>query len=1239
MCINKFIHFYKIRSKIIGYARSFVLIILLYSVSCYASFWDGLSQCLSNPCNCGYGTEYEWWNGKRYDKGDENPLCPPYNKGRDDNTCIVQFDYPGIYTPWYLQYCAESTSESNYFAPKIRVRYQACNSAVCWTNSTILNWDGDCVNWPTAYAIPLLRVCARIALPAMPGELGADPTPADPGYTVGHHLNSQGAVEEDSQFIGDDNTPIMLIKPKLCAYKDPSLIDTVTTIGALGIDLMDYNPDNQPLHNTGGLHPIAKILIFLAGSSSSNNKSLTDMVGTLLDSIGDTVVPGLDLFKTIFDAIGAMIQYTGNIFIAILKEFGQFNRVVDSYNFGCVEIPIGPYPPPYCPKLAPFIPSPSTNAICEIGGVDADGNNIVISSTTDHKCVVSNLVNNFIRNSIRITFDNFVPLCKNGEDPTVTDKCVTIPGTFTGSAIGVHTASAFRDIIPACSKNQNSFCVKTMINTPPCSMLSINSWCAPGFRIAYGSRTGSTSIPSNYFLNDLVGCDQNSGSTCQEVWGVNTGSFIDISLIFPQIERYTTTPLVYNSSLPDTNNNKRNFYAAIRRQSTTITDMPGWASTFQQDSKQICVFGEANDLIGCENRIPMKPKVDISCKTTINTGFFVCQNDGSPCTSATGAQYQNTIDYQSISTAVCANIMNDSNTKMLSCPSTTQVMCRATADDPCANAGSFCISASGTVVSCQSNSTNVCTALGLRCVTSAGTTVSCNGIPSAPKIYACSDPQVKSLGLSCTNDYFLPAFVAALQSGNDITAAVIEPLSVNNDNSIRNYKVNLAGYDFISNVTDENFTQKPFSGPHSINPLSIYGTYKPGPIDNVAAPYAIQSDGSIKTTDGIYLTGLEYVGGNDINIFDGKYIEGGSYTCLQTSSLDRCSAANTTNCVLTNLLNRDTVNCKDFATKLSKYNNLHLCTSADGSYCMLTDSLPAKKDGNGITINDCGNNNYCYTNDQNPDSAVCVISLQNQDRYYPAPNTGAVMTLQDSQYYDLNGTPGAGYDKNMYAIRDKTPVELGLCTTIPKPTCKAITKPSANDGAATWPETAVGTQATGRCQAGYSALNPPRRYCVANAYSMTVAFEKLDQNNSCFEGDIAFTNTHNFPSPYPPERRTKNSYSFGIDQNNTLQLQLATTYTSTLQFNITDVSKIDYFLVTLDYSGVIQEVSLQSAKGTFAIVTQNYSSPGFFQNTSFGITTANGLQNGLNTLTFNFQARDATGAAGFYYLIQYQLKN
>ncbi len=1234
---------------------------MFWSLNCSASFWSAIAKCLKNPCNCGYGTKYELWNRESKDKGDENPLCPPWNKGRDDNTCLTQFDYPGVFIAWYLKHCAEATNESTYFSPKIRLRYQACNIAACWTNSTTLNWDGDCVNWPTAYALPLLRICARIAVPETPADLG-DPLPADPGYTKGRHLNTYGAEEADEEFPGDDGKSVMLTKPKLCAYKDPSLVDTVTTLGALGVDLMDWNPTNQAMHNTGELHPIAKVLIFLVTTVINTGNSLRDMIGSLLDAIGGVIIPGLDLFKVIFDAINAIMDYIGSIFIAILKEFGQFNRVVDSYKFGCVEVPVGPYPPPYCPQLTPFIPSPTTNAICEVGGYS---NNTVIPlmSTSDHKCVVSQLVNNFVRNSIRISFDNFVPLCRNKEDPTKTDKCVEISGPFSGSAKGIHTASGFWDVIPSCTDSPGSVCVRTKIKAPQCNP-GANSWCLSGFRVAYGSSTGKTSVPSNYFINGLVGCDENSGGTCQKVWGVNTGAFIDVSLIFPKIEDgYNMTLLKEDVSLNDTNGNARKLSVVIRRQSTAIADMPRGSETFQQDPKQICVFGDDNDLVGCENRITMKPKVKSKCASSLNSGYFVCQNDGKPCTSSSGTQYQGTVDYQSISSTVCGKIITTSSA-MQACPSPTAVMCKASADATCQNAGAFCISSSGDVVSCQDNSSNVCTNSALKCTSPSGMEVSCSGISSTPKVLGCQeanqDPDVSissELRSKCKNDYFKPAFIVVLKSGKDYTSAVMQPLSVNNFD-IYNYRVNLAGYDFTSNVTDDKFTQKPFSGLKSINPSSIYGDYKPGPDDKTPAPYVVQGDGSLKEVDGVYLTGLEYVGGNDNDpkkpdIREGKYIQGGTFTCLQVSTMDRCSAANTTSCVLAKLLEEDTVNCVDFANKAQSpeyVGKLHLCDSTPGLLekllCVLeVGSLPGINGGAGITIKSCPGGTFCYTNDKNSGREVCKVGLLNNERYKPDPNYNIGASLSDNDFYDLNGSPGAGYDKTKYVLRDKTPVELGLCTTIPRPKCQAITSPDwANGAGATWPETDVGMQAVGKCPSGYSTFAPLTRYCIANASKMTVAFEKLDKDAdgntiSCMPGAVQFSNTHTFPASYA-QKKTANSYEFGTDKSNTVGGP--NTFTSTLQFNIQDLSKVSYFRIAkIGYDDWVQV----KVNGNFVAGQKDFklldidltkADSGQYRSDLGTIDIKSKLQPGFNNIKFEL---NVTGGGSLYYKIEYGIND
>lgn len=636
-----------------------LLFLLSCSCNCYGSAWDDFVAYLSNPCNIpGSGNIIENWHGKTFDRGAENALCPPWNKvdGRYNNTCLVQegFDLPRPFIGAYVRYCAESTPESSYFNPKIRVRNQTCNSIACWTKSKTLNWDGECALWPSPVGLPLLRICARIALPANP-IIG---TPADPGYTLGTHLGFDGYQENDEPYVGVDGQPVYFDQPKLCAYKDPSLIDTLSLINPIGlastalssavtgtnqfvIDIMDYNPKRQILHMTTDLHPLAKILIAIIDVAGSSGKSLGDMLATLLDSINSAIFSsGFNLFKEIFDFLGKVIDYVKEAFTALIKEFGQFNRVVDNYHFGCVEIPMGPFPPPFCPKILPFKPDPTTQPICKL---DAEGK--VIDSSSDDKCVISPLVNNLINNSIRVTFDNFVPLCRNGENPMLTDKCVTL-SNVSSSAENLHYLTLRKDTIKSCSVASGSEpCVNTKI--------PFHS----GFRIVYASKTGSTSIPSGYFFTDIENCRIDIDNNCQEIWGINIGKFIDTSLTFPAIQLATNiSGLSKDFTLDDTSGAARSFTASIVRMSTYLP-----ALSFQQEPSQVCVF-EGNNVVGCENRgilttMPLVYSCDsnivsgLSCTSTyfapkIITSLKIDNNSTSAVIEPLAVHNSNTINYQ-----------------------------------------------------------------------------------------------------------------------------------------------------------------------------------------------------------------------------------------------------------------------------------------------------------------------------------------------------------------------------------------------------------------------------------------------------------------------------------------------------------------------------------------------------------------------------------------------------------------
>lgn len=902
-----------------------LLIISIIPFSAQGGFWSDIANCLSDPCNCGGGDQVEQWDGRELNWGPENNLCPPWNKGggRDSHMCIDNEGYPDVFIPWYLKHCAEETPESNYFAPKIRIRNQTCNSFACWTLDETLNWDGECVVWPTPWGLPLLRICARVAVP----QDNVRGLPADPGYTFRQHLNFEGAVKPDEPYVGVDKQPVYIDGPKLCAYRDPSAIDIISVSG-INIDIMDWNPTHQSIHKSQGLHPVARVILMFLNFVTQTGQSLNQMIAMLLDQLGGLIIPGFDVFRPIIEAFGKLFELFASVIEAIIREFGQFNRVVDDYNFGCVNIPLGPMPPPFCPTLAGLVPGVSTQEVCR---TQSDGT--AAPSNKDVPCVVSKLRNNSIKNTIRITYDDFVPLCRNGEDPTKTNKCVTLSnlGAFS-SASAMHTATARRDAIKPCSSAPSGApCVNTMI---PFQCDISSNGCEDGFRVVYGLKVGTKLIPSGYFYEFFDGkntqsmpdCSGSQNINCQEIWGINKGQFVDVSLEFPQVQAAgDLSPLTQDVSLKDSNGTNRSFKASLLR-------VPAQVGDIKQTNKQICVFENNTELVSCQNR----------------------------------------------------------------------------------------------------------------------------ATPLKPRVYDCSSGLS---GLSCNNDYFTPAFIASLDDGVDFTRAVVQPLTVQ-DPSSTSYKANLAAYDFVSFVTDQNFLTKPFSGPHSPNPASIYGYYvsNNANYNPIVDPNLVPYDSNGNTNTNVsYVRGLEYI--ND------KYIQGGYYACLRTDTIDKCPI-NPKLCVLTTLQNNQYVDCTVFSAKASTYTGLRLCRPSD-SNCINKDTLPGKNGNPNLNIKKCDNNVYCYDGSQE----ICILTTNPAHRNTPDASLGA--TLQDSQYYDINGTPGVQYDKSLYALRDKTPVEMGMCVSLAQYVCV-----SPNWGSASIGEMMPNTLA---CPPGQIRAGGNYAYCASNA--------------------------------------------------------------------------------------------------------------------------------------------------------------
>lgn len=587
--------------------------IILFSNASYAAGWDNVLGCLLAPCSCLSGQRYENWDGESIDKGPANTACPPFGKetGRDDNTCLAGKPYPGLFVPYFATFCGEESPDSTYFDPKITMRAQHCNALACWTESHDLSWDGQCVTMVGGYLFPLHRMCARVALPA---ALTIDTTEDDPGYTRGMHLNFEGATKPDEPVPTSDGGEIILDLPKLCLYNDPSLYTLDASALQYGLDLLDVNPIKQPFHYKQKMHPIVEALVFIAENAASFTESSFSMVSnlfTFLDGDSDSGIGTTlgSVFSDIISFLGTLISAFGTLIIDYIKEIGQLNRVVSPEIYGCVNIPLGPYPPPFCDTITDLAVVATTQFICP---TDSEGN--VMPSIDGRECVVSTIRNNYIHNAVRVTYNKFVPICLPEQNANDTDLCINIENIESfASAEAMHILTNKLDIIPSCS---NSTGGAPCVSGKAVSNCTGDS-CSNGYRLVYGLALGSYTNPRAYFRDDLHDCDSINTVNCQKIWGVNIGEYKDIELSFSEIQAENTTlsPLVSNFTLRDPKGNDNSFYASI----VPMTEVDP-ATSITQDPEEICVF-EGDKVTGCQPRAT-KPKISIyECNSGVIPGL------------------------------------------------------------------------------------------------------------------------------------------------------------------------------------------------------------------------------------------------------------------------------------------------------------------------------------------------------------------------------------------------------------------------------------------------------------------------------------------------------------------------------------------------------------------------------------------------------------------------------------------
>ena len=532
---------------------------------------------------------------------------------------------------------------------------------------------GDCY---FRYAFPnFLRYCARIAKPAQTDN--SDPKnpktfDADPGYTDGYHINSNSRWVKDDvlkyeQYIKSDASETAYQKcsnllkdpsiipnpiacsscpnsissgsctvtfdmktsqPKICLYRDPWVLDVFDIKGP---DLWDWWPHYQPIHvGSKELSIVGELLKTILKIGTSGVGLLSGLLGKIFS---------LGFLDNIVQYILDFINMFGD---KIIEYLFQLNRVADPLADGaCVNIPLGPNPPPYCKTIAdcnnksiPYAtleqicPTLATNLIKDNDGLITqqdlvtrviDGDNIqtfkndnTIVNKKDLKSTMANCVppldlpldlnnnpdqvrNNVINNAVRVSYSSQIPACVYDTDSNSNEDHIKDNKRFSAgmcARFNVGKANVTEDLIPPCSPNSinNSQCV----NISPIYKYSKNTFYKAIYKIDAVSTTNPNTKQTNSF------------SKTKTLIGIDIGDFKDVSINYAKNET---------------------------SKSFSLTDIVGDAHKYQiksygtndKPSNSICLYKNSK-LISCVTRAqPPQPQI-YDCKLAPKLGVQNCSN-------------------------------------------------------------------------------------------------------------------------------------------------------------------------------------------------------------------------------------------------------------------------------------------------------------------------------------------------------------------------------------------------------------------------------------------------------------------------------------------------------------------------------------------------------------------------------------------------------------------------------------
>jgi len=506
-------------------------------------------------------------------KGEDVSWClPPYNRNIDGavdrrSGCLKNLNFPVDFQFFMFDICMENVmvedpGEKNddgtiknpifskrytsySFDPELIIRIQRVSYGLTYWESDARLKHGECKIIPNpVLGTPTTRICARKAGPIDADKNGN--SKFDHGYTKGKYIDNNGNEQDDPIILldeKDDNNKRIKLEIdylKLCSYNDPGIIQgielTILTlgVGAVFLDLMDLNPSYQPNHKGAEPPGVIMDIINVPMSIIKINEitvKLIDQIPLLGDlGIGGIVSKWLSSGRKELEKFLRNLFSTNRVVFDIVDEKKSTpTKLVTKESYGCINIPIGPYPPKYCAKLTTNPPSPEVNKICSMdqNGIVAKSSfveNINNNGTRQERCVLSNKYdNNFISNSLRVGVSKIIPIC----DDKIKEDCAMLKSSNTTQlASDIHKKN--KDSVYVCSpKEKDQNCVDIIgnkANSLAEKLILKQKPFRPVYAVKYNKYGMDMLLNQSEFYNEVANNDN------IVLYGINVGDYEDVNL-------------------------------------------------------------------------------------------------------------------------------------------------------------------------------------------------------------------------------------------------------------------------------------------------------------------------------------------------------------------------------------------------------------------------------------------------------------------------------------------------------------------------------------------------------------------------------------------------------------------------------------------------------------------------------------------------------------------------------------